>query len=205
MKPCRQKVMTEPHPDPLTPDVTPEPESATAMPRWVPVVIGAILVALASLAIYTGLNYRENESFVTHVRPRPDRESTPAPPGEPGAGASLVLHGEGGENTPAAGQPVQGRARAVITGGPGGIQSTVRIWARRGMMFDVTPPDTMVYVNDLPIGEVRQFDTPDEVYDFAEPGSYTVKLVTSSGAQKTYIVTAADDAPQELAKIVAKL
>ena len=136
---------------------------------------------------------------------RQRQANTPAPPGEPGAGASLVLHGDAGENIPAANEPVQGQARAVVTGGPGGIEATSRLWARRGMVFNVLPADTTVYVNDIPIGEVAQFNTGDEIYDFAEPGSYTVKLVAPNGASRTFNVTAADDAKIDVARISLKL
>ncbi|HYI11462.1 MAG TPA: hypothetical protein VEK57_20570 [Thermoanaerobaculia bacterium] len=176
------------------------------MPRWIPVLIGLVLVAIAGLAVFTGLRNRDDGTMAEHVRPRTDRRAnTPAPPGEPGAGASLVLHGESGENVPAANEPVEGQARTVISGGPGGIETTSRLWARRGMVLNVLPPDTTVYVNDLPIGEVTQFNTVDEVYDFAEPGSYTIKLVAPNGASKTFIVTASDDAKVDVARISTKL
>jgi hypothetical protein len=172
------------------------------MPRWVPVLIGAILVAMAGLAVYTGLRNRDNDTILAHVRPRRQQQAnTPAPPGEPGAGASLVLHGASGENTPAANEPARGQSRALVTGGPGGVSSVVRIWARRGMVLNVLPDDTMVYVNDLPIGQAKQFNTMDEAYEFAAAGSYNVKLVAPSGAEKTYIVTASDDAQQDVARI----
>lgn len=191
--------MAEPVPEEQADD---EP---SVIPPWVPVVVGVLLVAMAGLAVYTGLRLRDDGTFARHVRPRTDRPQTPAPPGEPGAGASLVLHGESGENTPAAHEPVSGEARAVITGDTGGVQSTLRIWARRGVVFNVLPEDAMVYVNELPIGQVRQFNTMDEVYDFAEAGSYTVKVVAPSGVAKTYVVTAAEDAPQDIARISGKL
>jgi len=175
------------------------------MPRWVPVLIGAILVIMAGLAVYTGLRYRDDKTLTSHVRPQRDRGMTAAPPGEPGAGASLVMHGSEGDSTPAAKPAVEGEARAVISGGPGGVESTVRIWARRGLMLDVTPPESMIYVNDLPIGQARQFDTIDEVYEFAAPGSYTIRIVSPTNQQKTYIVTAADDAKQDVARIQAAL
>jgi len=92
----------------------------------------------------------------------------------------------------------------VISGGPGGVQTTVRMWARRGMVLNVIPEDAMVYVNDLLIGQVRQFNTMDEVYDFAAPGSYTIRIVAPSG-EKTFVVTAAEDAKQEVARISTKL
>jgi hypothetical protein len=174
------------------------------MPRWIPVLIGLLLVALASLVVYTGLRPGQDDSLTAHVHPRHEGTMTPAPPGEPGAGASLVFHGESGENTPEASVPVTGDARAEVSGGPGGVTSTLRFWARRGMVLNVLPGDSMVYVNNLPIGQASQFNTMDEVYDFAEPGSYTVKIVAPDGAEKTFIVTAGDDAKQEVARISAK-
>jgi hypothetical protein len=194
--------MTDPRPDTPESDL----ESGTGMPRWVPVLIGVLLVAMAALAVFTGLRYRDADRTLTQqVRPRHDRGMNAAPPGEPEAGASLVMHGEEGDNTPVANAPVQGQSRAVITGGPGGVESTVRIWARRGMLLEVTPAETMVYVNEVPVGQASQFDTTDEIYDFAEPGSYTVKIVAPGGKQKTYVVTAANDAKQEIARIKATL
>ncbi|MGZ8778713.1 MAG: hypothetical protein ACXW31_02220 [Thermoanaerobaculia bacterium] len=176
------------------------------MPRWVPMLIGALLVVMAGLAVYTGLRSRDNDTILAHVRPqRQQRANSPAPPGEPGAGASLVLHGASGENTPAANEPVRGQSRAVVSGGPEGVSSIVRIWARRGMVLNVLPDDTMIYVNDLPIGQAKQFNTMDEAYEFAAAGSYTVKLVAPSGVEKTYIVTASDDAQQDVARISSRL
>jgi hypothetical protein len=165
-------------------------------------------VTIAGLAVFTGLRSRNEDNLLSHVRPRTQqqqRASTPAPPGEPGAGASLVLHGEGGENTPAANEPVQGQSRAVVTGGPGGVQASVRAWARRGMVLNVLPEDTMVYVNDMPIGQVAQLNTMDEAYEFAAAGSYTVKLVGPAGAEKTFVVTASEDAADDVARISADL
>jgi len=182
----------------------PGPEPGPPMPRWVPVVIGALLVVIAALAVFTGLRYR-GETMTTRVQPRTERRASPAPPGEPGAGASLVFHGSEGDSTPAANEPVSGDARAVISGGPGGVTSTVRMWARRGMVFEVQPASAMVYVNDMPVGEAAQFDTPDEVYDFAAPGSYTVKVVAPHGAHRTFVVTATDNAKDDVVKIAAKL
>jgi hypothetical protein len=111
-----------------------------------------------------------------------------------------------GDNTPVANDPVTGRSRAVITGGGAeGVASTVRIWARRGMTLSVVPADAVVYVNDVAIGEAKQFDGPDEVYDFAQPGSYTVRLVAPGYKEAQYIVTSADDAKAEVAKIEKKM
>jgi hypothetical protein len=187
--------MTEPE------QVPPEP---VLMPRWIPVAIGGLLVVLAGLAVVTGIRSRD-DTLTGRVAPRHDRSMNPAPPGEPGAGASLVFHGESGDNTPEASDAASGGTQPGLHNGPGGVETIERISARRGMVLNVLPEDTMVFVNEVPIGQVRQFNTMDEVYDFAEPGSYTVKIVAPNGHEKLYIVTAADDAQQEVARISAKL
>jgi len=179
-----------------------EPEQAP-LPKWVPVLIGLVLVLIAAFAVFTGLRNRAASlvSMVGRDVPQRARKSTPAPPGEPGAGSSLVMP----DNVPTANQPVTGRSRAEITGGPQGVDTTMRAWARRGMVLNVLPEDAMVYVNDVPIGEVRQFNSMDEVYDFAEPGSYTVRLVANGYREKRFVVTAGDDAKQDIARISVKL
>lgn len=189
--------MTEQNPEER--DVGPEP---AALPRWVPVLIGAVLVAIAALAVFTGLRNRASSlvGMVSGDQPRV-RSTNPAPPGEPGAGSSLVIP----DNVPVANAPVAGQSRAEISGGPGGVDAAMRTWARRGMVLNVLPEDAMVYVNELPIGEVKQFNSIDEVYDFAEPGSYTVRLVANGYREKRFIVTAADDAKQDIARISVKL
>lgn len=206
------KAMTESSGTPVPPPVPDDEQhehhrrdEPMSMPRWVPILIGVILVTMAGLAVFTGLRYREDRPLGGAVKERHERTTTPAPPGEPDAGASLVMHGEEGDTTPVANEPVPGHARAVITGGPGGVQSVVRMWARRGMVLNVLPEDSMVYVNDVLIGHVNQFNTMDEVYDFAQPGSYTVRIVAPNGAAGTYIVTASDDAKVDIARISAKL
>jgi hypothetical protein len=177
-----------------------EPEVAE-MPRWIPLLIGLILAIMAGLAVYTGLRYRDDEAFTTPVASQgTERRAASAPPGEPEPGASLVT-----QDTPAAKPPVEGDARAVISGGPAGVAATVRIWARRGMLLEVTPAESLVYVNDMPIGQASQFDTIDEVYEFAAPGSYNIRIVAPSNQQKTYVVTAAEDARQDIARIRAAL
>ncbi len=189
--------MTEQNAEPSEPE-QPEP---SLMPRWVPLLIGVVLVTLAGLAVYTGLRYRDDDTILEHVRPQKTRASAPAPTGEPGAGSSLMFP----DNTPIANAPVSGTARTEIRGGPGGIRTAERLWARRGVVFNVLPDDTLIYINDLPIGQVRQFNSVNEVYDFAEPGSYNVKLVAPKGAERMFVVTAADDAQQEIARISLKL
>jgi hypothetical protein len=193
--------MTEPH-NPEPPRDEEPPLEPAVMPRWVPLLIGAVLVVIAGFAVYTGLRYREG-TLVDRVQPRSEpRARSSAPPGEPDAGASRVLSAEG---VPTAGAPVSGPSRAVVRGGPGGVESEVRIWARRGFVLNVLPEDAMVYVNDLLIGQVHQFNSMDEVYDFPEQGSYTIRIVTHTGASRTYVITAAEDAKLDIARISARL
>ena len=175
------------------------------MPSWVPLVIGSVLVAMAALAVYTGLNYRRN-TLTRIIKPRHiNMNSGGGPPGEPQPGASRVYPGDSGENVPLAGPPVAGKSRVAITGGAGGISTTVRLWARRGLLTHVVPAEAVVYVNDVLIGEARQFTTSDEIYDFPAPGSYTIRLVAPGYRDQTFVVTAADSAKQELATITTTL
>ena len=190
------------------PPQEPEPQSEP-LPRWIPVMIGAVLVAMAGLAVYTGMRFRESgNTFTNIVKPRRVTGPAPAaaPPGEPQPGASLVYPGEDAANTPNANAPVTGRARAEITGGgTGGVQSTLRMTARRGMILLVDPPDAMVYVNELLIGQANQFDKTDEVYDFPAPGSYTIRISAPGYHDRQFIVTAADNATAEVARIATTL
>jgi len=182
--------------------------SEPQLPRWVPTLIGVVLVILAALAVYTGVRYRNSTLADRIIRPKPTTTalSGGGPPGEPGPGASLVFPGESGDNAPTASDAVTGRARATLSGGgTGGVTGAVRLWARRGMTTSVVPDDAMIYVNDLPIGEARQFNTPDEVYDFPAPGSYTVRVIAPGYRERTFVVTAADNATDEIARINVKL
>ena len=182
--------MTDHPPDPDSPERDVVDDTAP-MPRWVPVAIGVVLVTLAALAVITGLRYRD-QTLVNMIRPhRPVVHSNaPAPPGEPEPGASLIS-GDA-SNVPAAREPVN---RADVT----------KMVARRGLRTNVTPSDAIVYVNDVAIGQARQFDSQDEEYDFAEPGSYTVRIDAPGYQQRVFVVTASDDAPLEVAHIEAKL
>jgi hypothetical protein len=185
-----------------------EPESEP-LPRWIPTLIGAVLVLMAALAVYTGMRYRESgNTFTSIVRPRRVTPPAPAaaPPGEPQPGASLAFPGEDAANTPNANAPVTGRARAEITGGgTAGVQSTLRMTARRGMILSIEPADAMVYVNDLLIGQANQFDKPDEVYDFPAPGSYTIRVSAPGFKDRQFVVNVAENATTEIVKIEASL
>lgn len=185
-------------------DHEPEPMK---MPRWVPVAIGLVLVAFAVLAVYTGVRYRDRSPLVEIARRTTgSRGDSAAPPGEPSAGASQVYPGESGETIPEANEPVTGNARAVVSGGgAGGVNSVLRLWARRGMVVRAVPADAEVYVNEVLVGMARQFDSEEEAYDFANPGSYTVRVSAPDHAERTFIVTAADEAQDEVARIDVQL
>jgi hypothetical protein len=126
-----------------------------------------------------------------------------APPGEPEPGASRVFPGDSGDTTPEAHPAVSGSARAVITGSGTAVGATVRIWARRGMVLNVVPSDSLVYVNEVPIGPAGQFAS--EAYEFAHEGSYNVKIVAPGYADKTFVVTADPNAKSEVARIDLRL
>ncbi len=172
----------EPHP-PAPADGTP------VMPRWVPTLIGVVLVAMAGLAVYTGIRYRSPTLANGIVKSRhPARAMTggAGPPGEPEPGASLVFPGDA-DNTPAARDAVTGRARAEVTGTGHTISSTVRLWARRGMITNVVPDDV------------------DEVYDFPAPGSYTIRFSAPGYKDQQFLVTVAENAKEEIARLDVKL
>jgi hypothetical protein len=63
----------------------------------------------------------------------------------------------------------------------------------------------VVYVNDVAIGQAAQFDSEDEEYDFAAPGSYTVRLIAPGYKERDFIITASDNAKDEVARIEVKL
>ena len=179
-----------------------EPEAAP-LPRWVPTLIGAVLVILAGLAVYTGLQYRNN-TIVSVVKPRRvPAANTPAPPGEPQPGASLVFPGDSGDNAPVAHPALSGKSRATIVGTGHDVEATVRIWARRGMTTTVTPPDALVYVNDVAVGQANQLSS--QPYEFPQAGSYNIRITAPGYRDRTYVVTAADNAKDEIATIQAKL
>jgi hypothetical protein len=167
----------------------------------VPVLIGVLLVLIAALAVWTGLRYRQPTLANGIVKSRrPARPITGAgPPGEPEPGSSLIYP----DQAPTASAPIPGRTRVQITGGGAqGVTAVMRLWARRGMSVNATPDDAMVYVNDTPIGSASQWTG---VYEFAQPGSYTVRLVAPGYREQMYVVTAAENARDEVATIVAKL
>lgn len=158
------------------------------MPGWVPTVIGLVLVIMAALAVFTGMRYRNPALAGSIVRTRrPPGTMAGGPPGEPEPGSSLLFP----DHAPSGTEPASPNA--------------VYLTARRGMITNVLPSDAMVYVNGLAIGEAHQFSTADEVYDFPAAGDYTVRIVAPGYSEQEYVITADDGAPEEIARIDAKL
>ncbi|MGZ7032093.1 MAG: PEGA domain-containing protein [Thermoanaerobaculia bacterium] len=183
-----------------------EPPQPALIPRWIPVLIAAILVAMGLLAVFTGSRFHDS-SLVGIVKPRkPSRPATSnAPPGEPEAGASLLFPGESGDNAPVAHPPVAGAAHAIVSGGRNGVAATIRMTARRGMMTHVVPGDALIYVNDVAVGQADQFNTDNEIYDFPAAGSYTVRIVAPGYRDRQFVITVAEDASPEIATLDVKL
>lgn len=182
-----------------------EPE-ALALPTWVPTVIGVVLVGMAALAVWTGLHYR-NPTLTNNIIAR-RRSTTRVPnannagaPGELEPGGSLVFPGAAAD----ANEPTPARNRAEIAGGKEGVTGTIRMTARRGLITNVIPDDAMIYVNGLAIGQAKQFNTMDEVYDFPATGSYTIRIVAPGYREREYIVIAEENATEEIARINLKM
>src|SRR5437870_1712392 len=162
--------------------------SEPGLPRWVPAIIGIVLVVMAGLAVYTGLRFR-NPTLANGIikNRRPPRMTGGGPPGEPEPGASLVFP----ENSPTAGGPT--------------VAGAAQMSARRGMITNVLPDDAMVYVNGLAIGEARQFNNLDKVYDFPAEGNYTVRIVAPGYQDAQFSITANENATLVIARIDVRL
>src|SRR5437867_7994846 len=178
--------MTE---QPSEPSRERHPHEQPGIPSWVPPLIGVVLVIMAALAVYTGLRYRNPTlaNGIIKTRKPPRAMTGGGPPGEPEPGASLVFP----ENSP--------------TAQPGTVTGTAVMSARRGLMTNVFPDDAMVYVNGVLIGQAKQFDAADEVYDFPAPGAYTIRLVAPGYKEAQFVVSASDNATSEIARIDVKL
>ena len=179
------------------------PPEPLALPGWVPTVIGVVLVLMAALAVYTGIRYR-NPTLANGIvkrRATPRVTTNGGAPGEPEPGGSLLFPGASAD----ANETTTAPNRIDISGGREGVTGTVRLAARRGLITNVIPDDAMIYVNGLAIGQAKQFNTMDEVYDFPSPGSYTVRVVAQGYRERQFIVIADDNAKAEIARIDAKL
>ncbi len=187
------------------PESEPEVEQVQQMPRWIGLLIGVVLVSLAALAAYTGLRYRSPAAERSAVTRQTGSGPLQAgPPGAPQAGGARM--GEAGEHVPDAQPADQGRQpRVEITGGPGGVVSTVRYIASRGAAFVVEPADASIYVNGEQIGLANQFSGPDEVYEFPGPGKYRVRISAPGHRDETVILTADPQSLTEIATVTRKM
>ncbi|HUF17293.1 MAG TPA: hypothetical protein VMS12_04520 [Thermoanaerobaculia bacterium] len=187
------------------PQSDPEGEPVQQLPRWIALLIGIVLVSLAALAAYTGLRYRSApEDRPIASRQGGDGIRQGGAPGAPQAGESRV--GEAGENIPDAEPPDRGRRpRIEITGGPDGVFSTVRYTASRAAVFAVEPDTATVFVNGEQIGQASQFRGPDDVYEFAAPGKYNIRIAAPGHRDETVILTADPGSSTEVVRISRKL
>jgi len=190
-------------------EAPPQQERRLALPAWVPAAIGLTLVALATMAVYTG--------FRTQVRPQ-DRsltlrpfdtseglypEETGGSPGAPGPGSSRVSP----EDELPAPEPLE-RARPgglAITGDAEGLVGRRSLSARRGVVFRIEPPDAMVWVSDVAVGSARQFASADQAYEFPEEGVFRIRITAPGHAELDLEVSADRNAKLELAEVTAKL
>lgn len=176
------------------------------LPRWVPVVIALVLIAIAAGALWTGMRRRDVPFWKLTPAARETRGGASRGPMELEPGSSRAMHG-GNDVVAAPGTVDPGqRARVVIQGDSESVVPTVRVEARRGVLVDVRPPDAIVYVNDQLIGEARQFMARDQAWEFAEPsGTYRVVVVAPGYKPLQYEVIARPEARNELAVVRGEL
>lgn len=184
------------------------PETSTGMPRWVPVLIGVVLVGMGVLAVMTGLKYRGGGTLGRAFE-RATSVAIPSEggaPGEPQPGASRVVHGASGDYRPEA-MPLSGddsQSTVVIRGGVEGVFPSIRLSAQRAMRVQVEPADAMIYINERPIGTADQLQDPD-LYEFPSEGQYTIRLSASGYEEVEYVVEVDPSAPNEIAVIGTRL
>ena len=189
----------------VAPDAEDELPPPVPLPTWVPVLIGLILVAMGGAALYTGLKFRDQPFRKPVARlplpSRPPRSGPAAVPGEPQPGSSRMS-----EAVPSP-EPIDTAAtsRYTITGSAHDLAAQTRLAASRGMILNVEPPDALVYVNNDALGEARQFDSADSLYEFPDEGTYNVKISAAGYLDSTFVVVADPNAKDEIAAITVKL
>lgn len=188
-------------------DREPVAEERRPLPRWIPILIGAVLLGMAALAVFTGLQYRGGPLGQAFRRATGSvLPSEGGAPGEPQPGASRVVHGAAGDYVPrpAAAGDDSNRSQVVITGGADGVIPSIRLTAQRAMSIEVEPPDALIYVNGQLMGTANQFRSPD-LYDFPEVGEYTIRVVAPGFEEIEYVVAVDPSAKTEVATIETKL
>src|SRR5258705_6123745 len=87
--------MTEQPPVASEPPRERQASDPTGLPRWVPTLIGIVLVVMAGLAVYTRIRFRNSTLANGIIKNRPPPRMTGGgPPGEAEAGAPLRISQE---------------------------------------------------------------------------------------------------------------
>lgn len=200
----------------LPPEASPgeagPPEDAPLeLPRWVAPAIGLVLVLIAAIAVWTGFRPRTRPE-ATFVITEPargaaaQREDSGGAPGDPEPGASRVVQSDSGGAVPSAQPLPEGELpRATIAGNEMGVTPTTNLEVRRGIAFDSDRADAVVYVNELLIGDAGQFAAKDQPYEFAQEGTFTVRVVAADGTEARFVVVATAAAETDVAVIRVRL
>lgn len=197
----------QPSESPAAPEETP-----LELPRWVAPAIGLALVAIAAMAVWTGFRPRtrpEAKLVITEPavsRPTGMPEDSGGAPGNPEPGASRVVQSEAGGAVPPAHPLPEGELpRITIEGNEAGVTQTSSVEVRRGIAFDSDRPDAIVFVNDVPIGDAGQYAAKDQAYEFAQEGTFTVRVVARDGTEARFVVVATAAAQTDVLMIRVRL
>ncbi|MCM2313865.1 MAG: hypothetical protein NDJ92_01765 [Thermoanaerobaculia bacterium] len=189
-----------------------EEETPLALPRWVAPAIGLALVAIAAMAVWTGFRPRTRpEARLVITEPAVSRstgmpEDSGGAPGNPEPGASRMVQSESGGAVPDAQPLPEGELpRITIEGNQAGVTQTSSVEVRRGIAFDADRPDAIVYVNDLPIGDAGQYSAKDQAYEFAQEGTFNVRVVAKDGTEARFVVVATAAAQTDVLMIRVRL
>lgn len=207
-----QENALDPAPEP--PPVA-EEDAPLELPRWVAPAIGLALVAIAAMAVWTGFRPRTRpEARLVITEPAVSRatglpEDSGGAPGDPGPGASRMVQSETGGAVPQAQPLPAGPAgelpRITIEGNDAGVTPTSSVEVRRGIAFDSDRPDAIVYVNDLAIGDAGQYAAKDQAYEFAQEGTFTVRVVAKDGTEARFVVVSTAAAETDVVMIRVRL
>lgn len=200
-------------PPEASPGETGPPDDAPLeLPGWVAPAIGLALVLIAGMAVWTGFRPRTRPEAKLVITEPAIREHAAQPedsggaPGDPGPGASRVVQSDTGGAVPSAQPLPEGELpRATIAGDETGVTPTTNLEVRRGIAFDSDRSDAVVYVNDLPIGDAGQYAAKDQPYEFAQEGTFTVRVVAADGTEARFVVVATAAAETDVAVIRVRL
>jgi hypothetical protein len=165
------------------------------------------------MAVWTGFRPRSrSETKYVITEPRLPVSASRMPedsggaPGDPGPGASSVVQSETGGAVPLAEPVPEGeRPRDAIRGDAAGVVPTSNFEVRRGIAFQCDRTEATVYVNDLPMGEVGQYSSKDQPYEFPQEGSFNVRVVAKDGTEAVFTVVASAGAQTDVELIRVRL